>query len=74
MQRDNLFIFNRNSPYGALALNGYEHSLFARAFSALVYDTLLGLWIGAYIGFIEFHVALKQSRIRVFDGFSLKLY
>ena len=66
LQRDYLFIFNRNSPHGALALNGYEYSLFARAFSAFVHDTWLGLWITTHICFIKLHNTLKQSGIRVF--------
>lgn len=58
-----LFIFDGNSPHGATALDRNEHSLFGRAFTALVDNSLLRLWGATNVCFIQFNNTLEQTGV-----------
>ena len=58
-----LFIFNGNSPHGAAALSGNQHSLFGRAFAAFVHNTWFWLRCAANKLFIKFYNTLKHPGI-----------
>ena len=52
LQRDYLFIFNRDRPHGAVALNCNQHLLFACAFTAFMLLSVLWARVSADIHFI----------------------
>lgn len=61
LQRCHLFIVNRNSPHGATALDGNQHSLLGGAFTAFVQNIRWRL--STNIGFVKFNDALQQRGI-----------
>ena len=62
-QGGSLFIFNGNSPHGAMALNGNQYLLFCCTLAALVDNALLGFRSAANVFFIKLHNALKQPGV-----------
>ena len=66
LQRDDLFIFNRGGPHGAVAFNCNQHSLLACAFTAFMYNTRLWLGRTANVLFVQFYNALKKLGVGSF--------